>query len=283
MVEAAYIDDLQVHPPSANGIGLTALDGMGSPVPRAVSDLRPSDHGATDATQFYGPRNVALIGNVRADSKAALWPIVDQLKAKLRLGSIHTFKFRREGLDYDEQMYVRVDSTVDVPLGLMPSPFVTFGVTLFAADPRIYSTTLVSGTYDPTDSGLGGLSFPLDFPLDFDVADGSAQLSVDNEGTISSPPVITITGPVTNPIVDNDTSSMSVYTQNLALTAGSSLVLDMAARTVTLDGVSRPDLIDVSLTDWFYIEPGVNLLRLRGSDMASGQTTLSVAFHSARI
>jgi len=115
-------------------------------------------------------------------------------------------------------------------------------------------------------------------------ASGDAQLSVENEGTIASPPVFTITGPVTNPIIDNDTTGQSIYTQETALSAGQTLTIDVANRSVVLDGTTgRPDLINVALTNWFSIRPGVNQLRLRGSDMASTQTNLAVTFRNARI
>jgi Siphovirus-type tail component, C-terminal domain len=281
MLTSAYIDDLQIH--GGADYGLTAFQ-VGSPAPRAVTDLRPSEHGATDDTRYYGPRTIEVVGRILADSTADLWPLADALKAALRLGSWHVLKFRRAGLTQDERCLVRVDSPVDMPLVLGSTRMLQYGVSLFAADPRLYSDTLSSGSYDPTDSGTGGLAFPLDFPLDFDVADGSAQLSVVNEGTISTPPSFTITGPVTNPTIDNDTTGESIYTQELALASGDILTLDVATRTVLLAGTtSRPDLIDVSRTDWFYLATGTNLLRLRGSGMSAGETGLSVTFRSARI
>ncbi len=281
MLTSAYIDDLQIH--GGAGYGLTDFQ-VGSPAPRAVTDLRPSDHGATDDTRFYGGRALELIGLIQASSTADLWPLADALKAKLVLGSLHVLKFRRSGLDYDERCLVRVDSEVAMPLLLGSTKLLRYGVSLFAPDPRFYSDTLSTGAYDPTDSGEGGLDFNLDFELVFNGAGGAARLSAVNEGTVPTPPTFTITGPVTNPIIDNDTTGESLYTQDCALSAGDTLEIDMGARTVLLAGTtSRPDLIDVSLTDWFYLAPGTNLLRLRGSGMSAGVTELAVSFRSARI
>lgn len=281
MLESAYIDDLQIHGGDAYGI---ITFGMGSPAPRAVVDLRPSEHGATDDTRWYGPRAFEVGGRVLGPDTAGLWPLVDALKASLVLGSWHVLKFRRSGLSYDERCLVRVDSAVDIPLVLGSTRMVSFGVSLFAADPRIYTDTQSSSSYDPTTSGTGGLVFSLDFPLDFDVAAGSAQLVADNEGTIETPPRFVITGPVTNPIIDNDTTGLSIYTTGVALASGDTLVIDVATRTVLLNGTTlRPDLIDVALTTWFSLVPGTNLLRLRGSGMTASATELAVTFRSARI
>jgi hypothetical protein len=281
MITSAYLDDLQIH--GGTDYGISGFQ-MGSPAPRAVTDLRPSEHGATDDTRYYGPRTFDVVGRVLAASVGDLWPLVDALKGALVLGSWHVLRFRREGLSYDERCLVRVDSPVDMPLVLGSTRMLQYGVTLFAADPRLYTDTESAGAYDPTDAGTGGLAFPLDFELDFDVADGSAQLQAVNEGTIGTPPAYVITGPVTNPIIDNDTTGESIYTQECALSAGETLEIDVATRTVTLGGTTeRPDLIDVSLTTWGYLAPGTNLLRLRGSDMSVGSTELAVTFRSARI
>lgn len=277
---SASLDDLNI---GEAPYGITSFQ-VGSPAPRAVTDLRPSDHGATDDTRYYGPRIIELTGRIVAADAAALWAAADALKAKLALGAWRVLRFRRAGLTFDERVLVRVDSAVDIPLVLGTDRYLAFGVSLFAPDPRFYSDTLSQGSYDPTGSGAGGLVFPLTFPLGFNGAVGQAQLSVTNEGTIATPPVLVVTGPVLNPIIDNDTTGQSIYTRECDLSAGVTLAFDVAARSVVLGGTtSRPDLIDVSLTDWFYLPPGQNLLRLRGSGMSAGVTELAVTFRSARI
>lgn len=280
MLESAYIGDLQIH--GGDTYGITGFD-VGSPGPRAVTDLRPSEHGATDDTRYYGPRIVEVTGRIVAADSEGLWAASDALKASLSLGAWRVLRFRRSGLSYDERALVRVDSPVDMPLVMGTERYLAFGVSLFAADPRLYSDTLSSSSYDPTDAGTGGLSFPLDFPLDFDVS-GSSQLEAVNEGTISTPPSFVVTGPVVNPIIDNDTTGLSIYTQELELAPGDFITVDVATRTLLLAGTTaRPDLINVALTDWWYLEPGTNLLRLRGSGMSAGATELAVTFRSARI
>ena len=281
MVTSAYVDDLQIHGGSTYKLKEATL---GAPAPRAVTDLKPNDHGAVDATSYYGPRSIELSGFVVATSFDAMWDAVDELKGKLALGSSHTFKFQRQGRSFEEQVIMRVDSSVDILAKPMPSPMIEWGVSLFCADPRLYAATESSGSYDPTDAGSGGLDFPLVFPLDFDASATAGHLTVDNEGNIDTPPVFVITGPVTNPILDNDTTGESIYTQSCGLSSSDYLTIDVANRTVTLNGsTSRPDLLDASLTTWFNLVPGVNQLRLRGSSMSTGATQLAVSFRSARI
>jgi hypothetical protein len=282
VIAEAYIGDLQVH--GDDTIALTGFT-IGSPDPRAVVDVRPEDHGTVDGTRWYGSRVFGLSGRIVGADQAAMWAALDDLKGALALGQVVILRFRRSGLSFLERATVRVAGAVDVPLdaGLAASPMLRFGVSLEAPDPRIYSDTASSGAYDPTDAGTGGLIFPLTFPLEFDASAGAGTLQVENEGTIGTPVVLTITGPVTNPILDNDTAGLSIYTRDLELSAGDTLELDTLTRTVLLGTTPRPDLVDVSLTDWWTLLPGVNQLRLRGSGMSAGSTELAVSYRSARI
>lgn len=281
MVTSAYVDDLQIHGGSTYKLREATL---GAPAPRAVTDVKPNDHGAVDATNYYGPRSIELSGYVVATSFDAMWDAVDELKGKLALGSSHTFKFQRQGRSFEEQVIMRVDSSVDILAKPMPSPMIEWGVSLFCADPRLYSATLSTGSYDPTTSGTAGLVFPLTFPLGFGSAGAGAYLTVDNQGNVDSPPTFTIQGPVTNPIIDNDSIGKSIYCTSLALTSSDYLTISTADKTVYLNGTtSRPDLIDASQTVWFNLQPGINQLRLRGSSMSAGTTSLGISFRSARI
>lgn len=285
MIAEAYIGDLQVH-----GAGAIALTGftIGSPDPRSVVDVRPEDHGTVDGTRWYGARVFDMAGRIVGADHEAMWAALDDLKGALALGvgADVTLRFRRTGLAFLERASVRVSGALDAPLAseLGAAPMVRFAVALEAPDPRIYSDTESTGSYDPTDAGTGGLTFPLTFPLEFDASAGAGTLQVENAGTIGTPAVLTITGPVVNPIIDNETAGLSIYTRNLDLAAGETVELDTLSRTVLLGGTTpRPDLVDVSLTDWWTLLPGVNQLRLRGSGMSAGATELAVTYRSARI
>lgn len=281
MILTAEIDGFAIHG-GGNGVALTSIE-VGSPQPRQVVGSRPWQHGASDATRFYGPRLIALTGSIQAASLAELWQLLDDLKGSLALGSERTLTFERDGLGYAETIVVRVDSPVDVPITAgMVQPYLAWGVSLLAPDPRFYGPQS-SGSYDPTTTGDGGLVFSLDFPLVFE-GDGSATLTVTNEGNIETPPVFTITGPVVNPIIDNDSTGESIYTTGLDLDTGDTVVIDVAARQVLLGGTTnRPDLIDSSTTTWFDLQPGSNQLRLRGTGMSATETELAVSFNPARI
>jgi hypothetical protein len=100
---------------------------------------------------------------------------------------------------------------------------------------------------------------------------------------------------VVTPIIDNLTTGESIYTQSVSLAAGDQLVIypfetsdalfeiPTGRKRIELNGVNRPDLVDARLTRWWKLAPGENILRLRGSGMAGGQTRLDLRFRDARI
>lgn len=285
-VTEAYIGALQVHG-GGTGIELTRFRGFGgSPIPRRERFARARRHGSVDRTQFYEGRIFELAGGMYADSDQALWGLLDSLKEEVALAenALALLRWHRQGLSDDEQSEVKVEGELEYefaagePLGLLK-----WALTLFAPDPRIYGATLKAGSYDPTTAGTGfGLAFPLAFALTFPGEGSATHLSVENQGRYPTPPVLTATGPVTNPIFENDTTGEFITTQELALLAGQTLEIDVAARSVILDGMAeRPDFIDASATTWWELVKGVNLLRLNGQAMVGGQTQLAVSFRDA--
>jgi hypothetical protein len=70
----------------------------------------------------------------------------------------------------------------------------------------------------------------------------------------------------------------------IGFVAGDTLQIDVRERHVVLNGITeRPDLIDAAQTRWFDLEPGQNLIRLRGTGMVGGQTQLEVRHRDGRI
>lgn len=279
MIESLYLDGVQLHD-TAN---LTLVEfAVGSPSPRDTRAARPHAHGAVDRTRFYDGRVFELRGEVWAGDADTFWQAVDALKGALALGAdLKPLVFTREGLGFSERAEVRVASEVTMPLKAA-AYYTEWGVSLFAPDPRIYSDSLSTATFDPTTAASGeGVEFPLEFPLVF-VGASSANVAVSNGGNFESPPVFTVAGPATNPIIENDTTGDGIYTTGLEMVAGDELVIDVNERTVLLNGVSRPDYIDASTTSWPVLIPGENLVRLRGSGFGTG-SLLTIEYRDARI
>lgn len=242
MIDYAYIDSTIIHgdtdPNLSANIALTGVRGLGSPPPRQASYSRARRHGAVDNTRYYEGRVIALDGEVWATADKTAVEAFDELKAALMLGDLaHTFKFRRTGMSEDEQATVIVASELEWQV--TDETFIVWGVSLFAADPLLYASAEKTGSYDPTTASTGrGISFPLRFPLVF-AGEATTHLTVVNSGNFPTPPIFTIIGPVTNPVIDNDTTGESIYTAGLTLAAGDQAVIDVAERELRL-GESAP-------------------------------------------
>jgi hypothetical protein len=278
MLDSAFIDSNQIH--AANAVFLTKFSGFGSPPSRANRIDKAQRHGQLDYTQFYSGRALGLEGVVVGATPTLAWAQLDAVKGWFALGATHTLTFTRAGFSAAEQCVITVDQfdcAVDIPQRVIP-----WQVTLVAADPRFYGAALKSGNYDPTLSSTGGgAALPVVFPIVFSTSTVTELILVNN-GNFKSPPLLTIKGPIVNPIVDNDTTGESIYI-NYTLGSADTVVIDVNKRLVTLNGAPRADLLLASSTTWWEMIPGTNALRLRGTGATTGVTLLTAQFRDARI
>jgi hypothetical protein len=282
MITSAYVDDVQIHK-TAN-LALQTIRGLAKPKPRTDTVDRARAHGSIDSTRYYQPRTLDLTGIAQAASTGELHDVLDDLQGLFALnGSDHVLRFQRQGRTFEEQLSFRVASEFDYTLATTGRKL-TYAVSLYAADPRIYSAIETIDFYDPTLSDVSGVTFPLTFPLQF-TGDPTADLVVTNAGNYWSPPIFTIDGPGSITSIDNDTTGERIVFDGLELVAGDFVSIAVATRTVILLGTTeRPDLIDAAKTVWFELPPGETLLRLRvAAGAQSGLTGLEVAHRDARI
>jgi hypothetical protein len=115
---------------------------------------------------------------------------------------------------------------------------------------------------------LQGLGFNLDFGVTVP-PDGTYVI---NNGNRPAPAILTITGPVTNPRVINDTYS-KVLSFLIDLSALDVLTVDLVNRTVILNGTANRRGT-MTTFDWFLFNPGSTFIRF-GGDSGSGSLTVS--------
>lgn len=135
------------------------------------------------------------------------------------------------------------------------------------SDPRRFSIdehTITSVA--PVTTGVGGLNFPLTFPLQFGVGQEPADATAVNAGDAPSSPRITIYGPATRPSLTNLSTGL-LLEFDLALAPGEALEIDTHQGTVTLAGGARMShLTAISApVEAFVLVPGPNTFALRGT------------------
>ncbi|MGW2398499.1 phage distal tail protein [Kitasatospora sp. NPDC001664] len=163
-----------------------------------------------------------------------------------------------------------------------------FDVELFATDPRLYS-----GGPDPNRLEIsvrvprqGSPIFPLHYPFDLGGREktGYAAPSLVNYGSVPVYPVIRLTpraGSVLNPKLTLVRGGVrrTFATQGLPVSRGDTLLIDMAARRITLNGSSRFGMV-LPQSEWFALEPGASVMHLDVEDGPEGLTA-SVEWRSA--
>jgi len=297
-LQNAYVDGVKIHDVDDLGNDYAIKSAIRTRIPRESRRPRARALGSVDRSEFYDGQVIELEGHCDAGSDLATEDALDELGWLFSLtadanpplpagsgGRDHVFTFRRLGRLEDETLLFREANAFEAPAKGWAG-LASWSVTLFGPDPRIYSTVQTSGSYDPVPPPPNyGLVFPLD-----PVAGGvifavplTQALLIENSGTAPTPPLLTVTGPVTNPIIDNDLTGEHFYTTGVELTLGEQMVVDVAKHTVRVQGELRQDVVDARQTTWFDIRRGPNYLRLRGSGMVSGQTALGCTFYAARI
>jgi hypothetical protein len=146
-----------------------------------------------------------------------------------------------------------------------------------AEDPRIYDSALQTVQVSQGLPITTGTSYSYAYPFGFGAPISPEGSMVINGGNRPTPAVITLTGPVTNPVIYNDTYGNTLSFE-IDVQTGETLVIDLGARTVKLNGTvsRRASLLE---PDWFMLEPGDNFLRYRAS--TGGAAPASVAFRNA--
>ena len=89
----------------------------------------------------------------------------------------------------------------------------------------------------------------------------SRQESIYNPGDLPAFPTFIITGPLASPIVENLTANKKVSLSGYDLVAGATLVIDMDAQTIKVDGVSKIGEMTAASEIW-TLEPGTNEIKV---------------------
>jgi hypothetical protein len=150
-----------------------------------------------------------------------------------------------------------------------------------ADDPRRYSADQQTLSTSPPEPETG-VVFPLSFPLDFGQATSTGDISAQNTGSAPTQPVITFSGPCSNPTVTEQTTGRRLRYE-IALTADDQLAVDTMAGTVTLNGTAsrrHTAAADSGPEELFAFAPGDFELSFR-PDTSTADARMSVSWRSA--
>ena len=161
--------------------------------------------------------------------------------------------------------------TTKVRLLAAPAPLeqmqnkVTYKINLKADDPLLYDYNSSGGGIVatlPVRTPTGGFEIPFEFPLIID--GGDPTVTVTNTGTSTVAPIITVYGPVHEPLIVDQTTNQ--FMQILAdLSASDVLIINTALETITLNGVDVYYL-KADGSEFINIQAGDNSMYLQSDD-----------------
>ena len=243
----------------------------------------PTAHGAWPGARYAKPRKVG--GSVWTvppqDDTASSLSAMRALRQALLLGDSERWLAVRL---HGETLAIR--ARVSQRILAADRTYTTQGVSKasvqwYATDPRRYTVdeqTAVTGAPQPE----SGLTWPLTWPLYWGQASSTGDVGADNSGSAPTHPILTFTGPCTNPTVTDRTSGRRLRYE-IGLAAGDELVVDTAAGTVTLNSTAsrrHTAAADSSPEELFAFEPGRAELAFRPDTYDTG-AQLSVRWRSA--
>jgi Phage tail protein len=236
---------------------LSNISGFDSPEVRESADDLIGDDGGVHGTFFYGRRPVVLEGYIEsrptnADRNIRMTRLQ---RASNAMRQDSTLRWAPEG-GTEQILYVRRQQPLRITGGYLKQ----FQLALVSADPRIYGAEIKEQRFLPN------------------VHDGT----INNKGTMRTPPTITIYGPATAIEVHNHTTGeYIVLASGYALTGAQSLVIDVASRTVTReDGSNQFSQVQFASTAWWEAVPGLNTIAFHATG-TTGATSMIVRWQDA--
>ena len=231
-----------------------------APYRETERDHEGTDGGFMDA-EFEQGRSVVIKGTIYVDT-ATMEAYLDDLKENWATSATPVpFYFKSPGVDervlFVKPLGCRYDWTTLRRTGQAEVQF-----KMFAEDPRIYTSALVTTTINYGGDAGTGFGFNFGFDFGFGPAVPPTGADVNNAGNRPTPAVMVITGPITSPVITNDTLGISLAF-NITLEATDTLTIDLAGRTVLLNGSinRRGTLLQ---PNWFFLQKGNNFLRFGG-------------------
>jgi len=253
---------------------LSRLEGTGGSPVEVQMQKAPYQDGETYIDSLLGPRYLSIEGLIWATKQGA---VLDRRQRLARVFNpslgLGTFRLELGHTAYE------IDAAVDSPVAFpdrTSKPIQSFAVSLVCPDPAWREPTDETWTLA---SFVGGFSFPFSFPLSFGTV--GQELDIENKGDMESPVLIRMTGPLTNPVLENVTTGQRI-TITREIQGGETLEINTAfgQKSVTIVSASGSrsngfHYVSPSSEFWGLI-PGLNTVSYAATEeSANSSVTLS--------
>jgi hypothetical protein len=262
---------------------IQSVDGLESlPAIRNQDDNRGYADGMFSGQDFLGGRNISMMINTFATSGGASaqtnYNTLQSLLLPQVSGTTPLYFLIPSSGSVEQYVNARVRS---VKTAIDPNytyGYITSLVEFFCPDSRYYNSTQLSASL--TIGNALGRPYNRIYPLVYTYGLSAGTTSIANAGWATTYPTITITGPISNPIVGNATTGQYI---NISGTYANTdtIIIDLYNKLITLNGTSARNLITGN-SEWFGAPAGTSQFYYTGTG-TSGITTATVTWYSAFI
>lgn len=273
----------QVFGGSGSPYQILSVDGLeGVPPIRNQDDNRGYADGMFSGRDFYSGRTISItflaLGSATATAQENLNTIQRALLPQVS-GTTPLF-FQLSGDLGTQVINARVRGFQTAIDPNYTYGYITAKVDFFCPNPTYFNNneqTALLQYLQPT-----GRVYNRTYNLVYDPSTLVKTTTVSNNGWATTYPLITLYGPITNPILGNQTTDEYLYF-DVAMTGSDVLVVDLYNKLITLNGVSARNLLASGV--WFAAPPGNSIFTLEGDAGSTviDKTYATVEFQSAYI
>jgi len=254
------------------------VEGLGLPDVRVTQQDRDGADGEFVFAGFTRSRSVALSGYLKLpNATTAPETYIDQYLATFKARkTAEPFYYKMPGSDQRVIYCVPTAAPLDID-EQFNTGYIPFLVQLIAEDPRKYSSAVASFGPVGLPNTSGGRSYAKAYPKAYGTISTGGDAAVVNNGNKETFPILIINGAVSNPIVTNETTDI-VMQFNINLATGDQLVVDCGAKSVTLNGSDRADILVGQ--EFIELSAGSNALRFTALSFSSSGTLQGTYRHA---
>lgn len=253
-------------------IDVNSVTGLDNAPLRTSTDEHQGMDGTYVDSPYQSMRTVVVSGTLYTDP-ADPDTLLDLLKADYNNNAIRPFYFQLPGKPLRfvnaQGGGLQYDISTSRRTGITPVQF-----TVLAGDPYIYDYPSQSALISVPTLVNVGTGFNMAFNVGFGGSIPNNGATLQNNGTHTAYPVITLTGPLTDPVL---VDSVNGITMNFSITlvGGDILTIDCRNKAVVLNGTisRRSSLLGLQ---WFSVPPGMSETIIFGAAAGSGQATVTM-------
>jgi len=266
LLDAATDEELILSPAAGNGGVVKVVDfNPGFPEVRRVQYPNPGWNGATDYTTLHGAKVVSLVLKLDPSAGVPIMATLAQLRSWAAAGRDVLLYYTPLGMD-ERVLYLSGEQLgAELPMLSIISGVVDVQLQWSCPDGVEYSADTTQTIVKlQTPITTGGRPYPLVYPRTYTAQVGTGVAVITNNGTAAAAPVVRIFGPVTGPVLTNETTGRVFAMAGYVISDTEYVEVDMAAKTVQLRGVPGADANRrgrVTTKGWWNLQPGDNTIR----------------------